>query len=287
MLLWLKAAVMLLRFDPVVGVNTRIFVTMAFGRAAAALASAGGVFACAAWAHTGSSQGRKALPIAAAVKDFANVLRSVFTCLLSGMSAFGERFFGGHILPLIPGFTICTSSRLRRPARDPLEVVLASSPCLYCWVALRNIRRLCRGADSRSGTLGLRQPLRRMSWQQRRRRRARAVDRRSRVPARTDEELTTVIRQGLPTAGMPASPGLSDAEVRDCHRLPAHAPSARGIWARSHDNRAHERRLARRPRAQSRHRRPPAARRRPQDSPASQERRSLSAGELADRLAQL
>ena len=37
----------------------------------------------------------------------------------------------------------------------------------------------------------------------------------SRVPARTDEELTTVIRQGLPTAGMPASPGLSDAEVRD------------------------------------------------------------------------
>ncbi len=37
----------------------------------------------------------------------------------------------------------------------------------------------------------------------------------SRVPARTDEELTTVIRQGLPTAGMPASPGLSDTEVRD------------------------------------------------------------------------
>ena len=37
----------------------------------------------------------------------------------------------------------------------------------------------------------------------------------SRVPARTDEELTTVIRQGLPTAGMPASPALSDAEVRE------------------------------------------------------------------------
>ena len=37
----------------------------------------------------------------------------------------------------------------------------------------------------------------------------------SRVPARTDEELTTVIRQGLLTAGMPASPGLSDAEVRE------------------------------------------------------------------------
>jgi len=37
----------------------------------------------------------------------------------------------------------------------------------------------------------------------------------SRVPARTDEELTTVIRQGLPTAGMPAFPALSDAEVRE------------------------------------------------------------------------
>jgi alcohol dehydrogenase (cytochrome c) len=37
----------------------------------------------------------------------------------------------------------------------------------------------------------------------------------SRVPARTDEELTTVIRQGLLTAGMPASPALSDAEVRE------------------------------------------------------------------------
>ena len=37
----------------------------------------------------------------------------------------------------------------------------------------------------------------------------------ARVPARTDEELTTVIRQGLPTAGMPASPDLSDAEVRE------------------------------------------------------------------------
>jgi alcohol dehydrogenase (cytochrome c) len=35
----------------------------------------------------------------------------------------------------------------------------------------------------------------------------------ARVPARTDEELTAVIRQGLPTAGMPASPGLADAEI--------------------------------------------------------------------------
>ena len=41
----------------------------------------------------------------------------------------------------------------------------------------------------------------------------------SRVPARTDEELTIVIRQGLPTAGMPASPGLSDAEVGDVIRF--------------------------------------------------------------------
>ena len=40
-----------------------------------------------------------------------------------------------------------------------------------------------------------------------------------RVPARTDEELTTVIRQGLPTAGMPASPGLTDAEVGELMRF--------------------------------------------------------------------
>jgi alcohol dehydrogenase (cytochrome c) len=37
----------------------------------------------------------------------------------------------------------------------------------------------------------------------------------TRVPARTDEELTTVIRQGLPTAGMPAFASLTDAELRD------------------------------------------------------------------------
>jgi alcohol dehydrogenase (cytochrome c) len=41
----------------------------------------------------------------------------------------------------------------------------------------------------------------------------------SRVPARTDEELTAVIRQGLPTAGMPASPSLSDVELRDVIRF--------------------------------------------------------------------
>ena len=40
-----------------------------------------------------------------------------------------------------------------------------------------------------------------------------------RVPARTDEELTTVIRQGLSTAGMPAAPNLSDAEMRDLIRF--------------------------------------------------------------------
>src|SRR5690349_8354738 len=36
----------------------------------------------------------------------------------------------------------------------------------------------------------------------------------SRVPARTDEELTALLHQGLPMAGMPAFAGLSDAEVR-------------------------------------------------------------------------
>ena len=79
MLLWLNAAVMLFRFDPVFGVNTRIFVTMAFGSAAAARARAGGVFACAACAQTGLSHGRKAPPTAPAAKDFANALRSMFT----------------------------------------------------------------------------------------------------------------------------------------------------------------------------------------------------------------
>src|SRR5688572_4127685 len=41
----------------------------------------------------------------------------------------------------------------------------------------------------------------------------------TRIPARTDEELTTVIRQGLPTAGMPAFPGISDAELGDLLRF--------------------------------------------------------------------
>src|SRR5688572_656269 len=40
-----------------------------------------------------------------------------------------------------------------------------------------------------------------------------------RVPARSDDELITVVRQGLPTAGMPASPGLSDGEGTDVIRF--------------------------------------------------------------------
>src|SRR5689334_10600827 len=36
-----------------------------------------------------------------------------------------------------------------------------------------------------------------------------------RVPARSDEELTSVIHQGLPTAGMPAFANLSATETRD------------------------------------------------------------------------
>lgn len=41
----------------------------------------------------------------------------------------------------------------------------------------------------------------------------------TRVPSRTDEELTSVIKQGLPTAGMPASPNLTDAELTDLIRF--------------------------------------------------------------------
>jgi len=41
----------------------------------------------------------------------------------------------------------------------------------------------------------------------------------SRVPSRTDQDLTTVIRQGLTTAGMPAFSNLSDAEAIDLVRF--------------------------------------------------------------------
>jgi alcohol dehydrogenase (cytochrome c) len=41
----------------------------------------------------------------------------------------------------------------------------------------------------------------------------------SRVPSRTDQDLTTVLRQGLTTAGMPAFSNLSDAEATDLVRF--------------------------------------------------------------------
>ncbi len=41
----------------------------------------------------------------------------------------------------------------------------------------------------------------------------------TRVPARTDEELTTVLHLGLPTAGMPAFANLTDANTRDVIRF--------------------------------------------------------------------
>ena len=40
-----------------------------------------------------------------------------------------------------------------------------------------------------------------------------------RVPARTDDDLKTLFREGLPMAGMPAFPALTDAEVRDLIRF--------------------------------------------------------------------
>jgi alcohol dehydrogenase (cytochrome c) len=40
----------------------------------------------------------------------------------------------------------------------------------------------------------------------------------TRVPARTDDDLKTLFRQGLPTAGMPAFPSLSDVETADLIR---------------------------------------------------------------------
>jgi alcohol dehydrogenase (cytochrome c) len=41
----------------------------------------------------------------------------------------------------------------------------------------------------------------------------------SRIPSRTDQDLSTVIRQGLTTAGMPAFPNLSDTEATDLVRF--------------------------------------------------------------------
>ena len=40
-----------------------------------------------------------------------------------------------------------------------------------------------------------------------------------RVPARTDADLTTLFREGLPMAGMPAFPGLTDTEMQDLIRF--------------------------------------------------------------------
>src|SRR3954470_14174370 len=37
----------------------------------------------------------------------------------------------------------------------------------------------------------------------------------ARVPARTDEELTALLQQGLPAAGMPSLANLNATEVRD------------------------------------------------------------------------
>ena len=109
----------------------------------------------------------------------------------------------------------------------------------------------------------------------------------SRVPARTDEELTTVIRQGLPTAGMPASPGLSDAEIRDLISfLRTLRPREGSGPVRTKIALANGSSLEGLVLNQSTER-PAAARRRPQDSPAAQDRRSIPPGDLAGRLAEL
>ena len=99
----------------------------------------------------------------------------------------------------------------------------------------------------------------------------------TRVPARTDEDLTTLFRQGLPGAGMPAFANLTDAEVGDADPLPAHAAAAR----RARGPRARRSTLAgggvaRRPRPQPERGRPAAARRRSEAPPAPQERRPVS-----------
>ena len=57
----------------------------------------------------------------------------------------------------------------------------------------------CHGSDGNGGELG-----------------PAIVDR---IPARTDEDLTLLFRQGLPTAGMPAFPSLPTAENGDLIRF--------------------------------------------------------------------
>src|SRR5580692_8406018 len=41
----------------------------------------------------------------------------------------------------------------------------------------------------------------------------------TRVPARTDEELATLLHGGLPAAGMPAFASLADTDIRDLTRF--------------------------------------------------------------------
>ena len=111
----------------------------------------------------------------------------------------------------------------------------------------------------------------------------------TRVPTRTDEDLTSLFRQGLPAAGMPALPNLSDGETTATliQFLRTLKPRAGSAPERATVTLAGGASLDGLVLNQERVR-PAAARRRPQAPPAAQERRRrVSRRHLADRLAQL
>src|SRR5262245_55815225 len=93
----------------------------------------------------------------------------------------------------------------------------------------------------------------------------------TRIPTRTDQDLSTVIRQGLTTAGMLAFPNLSDTEDGSGPFL-ENLATARGQRPGAHEGHDSRRPRARRTGAQSKLCRRSTARRRSKDPLASQER---------------
>ena len=109
----------------------------------------------------------------------------------------------------------------------------------------------------------------------------------TRVPLRSDADLATLLRQGLPGAGMPVVRHAHRAGIGGCRALPAHAAAARRLRARAREGDARRRPDARGTRPQPQRERHAAARRRSDAAPASQERQHLPAGHVADRLDEL
>ena len=106
------------------------------------------------------------------------------------------------------------------------------------------------------------------------------------IPARTDEDLTALFRQGLPVAGMPAFPTCPRPRAAISFAISARCGGVKAR-ARPHEADAGRRKRDRGPGPQSERARPSTAGRRPEDPPAAQERGSLSRRHVTSRLAQL